>query len=261
MATWTAFPQLGDFRHDAASVARDWALLHAGDAEPLPAHTAVLDAWVLFHNGQFQQAHEAGLAAGAPGVAVANKAACVYANYLEKKEKVRLELLLDAARRAEQQATTEPGDWNAWYWHAYALGRYSQGISVAMALAQGLGGRVKAALERTIYLQPQHADAHVALGAFHAEVIDKVGTLIGGMTYGARKDAGLALFQKALQLNARSPMALVEYARGLVMLEGDEKLREAQRLCAQAAALQPLDAKERLDVDLAQARTLGVSAA
>lgn len=253
MPKWTAFPQLGDFRHDAASVTRAWARLHAGDTEPLPTDAAVLEAWVLFHNGEFQKAHDAGLAAGGAGVTVANKAACIYANYLEKKEKPRHELLLEAARRAELQAAAEPQNWNAWYWQAYALGRYSQGISVAKALAQGLGGKVKEALERTILLQPRHADAHVALAAFHAEVIDKVGTLIGGMTYGAKKEAGLALFQKALQLNPHSPMALIEYGNGLVMLEGDRKWPEATRLFAQAAGLQPLDAKERLDVDLARA--------
>jgi len=35
MAKWTAFPHdLFDF--DAASVKKQWARLHAGDAEPLP---------------------------------------------------------------------------------------------------------------------------------------------------------------------------------------------------------------------------------
>jgi tetratricopeptide (TPR) repeat protein len=252
MAQWTAFPHLGTYQHDAASVRREWTRLHAGDAEPLPTHAEVLRAWILFHNGEFQQAHEAGLRAGSAGITVANKAACIYANYLEKKEKARLELLLQAAGRAEQQAQAEPANPNAWYWQAYALGRYSQGISVAMALAQGLGGKVKDALERTIALQPRHADAHVALGAFHSEVIDKVGSLIGGMTYGAKKETGLAMFQAALQIHPRSPIALIEYANGLVMLEGEKKMRDASRLYAQAAALQPIDAMEQLDVDLAR---------
>jgi tetratricopeptide (TPR) repeat protein len=253
MANWTAFPQLGEFRHDAASVAREWARLHAGDAEPLPARPEVLQAWVLFHSGVFRQAVDAGLAAAGPGITAANKAACIYANYLEKKEKNRLDLFLEAAHRAEEQAAEDPAYPNAWYWQAYALGRYSQGISVAKALAQGLGGKVKEALERTIALQPRHADAHVALGAFHAEVIDKVGSLIGGMTYGAKKDTGLAMFEQALKLHPHSPIGLIEYANGLVMLEGEKKLREATRLYQQAAALQPLDAMERLDVELARA--------
>ena len=253
MAKWTAFPQLGDFRHDAAGVARAWTRLHAGDAEPLPSDPRVLEAWVLFHNGEFQRAADAGLAAGGAGITVANKATCIYANYLEKKEKVRLDLFLEAAQRAELQAAAEPGNANAWYWQGYALGRYSQGISVAKALAQGLGGKVKEALERAIGLQPRHADAHIALGAFHAEVIDKVGALIGGMTYGAKKDVGLKMFRHALKLHPQSPIALIEYANGLVMLEGEQKMQDATQLYEQAASLQPLDAMERLDVELARA--------
>jgi tetratricopeptide (TPR) repeat protein len=259
MAQWTAFPQPGEYRHDAASVTREWPRLHAGDAEPLPGQPEVLRAWVLFHNGEFQQAAEAGVAAGGGGITAANKATCIYANYLETKEKARLDLFLEAAQRAEAQVAAEPANANAWYWKAYALGRYSQAISVAKALAQGLGGRVKEALERTIALQPKHADAHVALGAFHAEVIDKVGTLIGGMTYGAKKDVGLKMFQEALRLNPRSPIALIEYANGMVLMEGDRKTPEATRLYEQAAALEPLDAKEWLDVDLARGRTGSVT--
>ena len=96
-----------------------------------------------------------------------------------------------------------------------------------------------------------HADAHIALGAYHAEVIDKVGALIGGMTYGARKDIGLQMYRKGLALNPDSAMARLEYACGLVMLEGDPNNPEATRLYQQAAAVEPLDAKERLDHDLA----------
>ncbi|MDB5894733.1 MAG: hypothetical protein JWQ88_2264 [Rhodoferax sp.] len=252
MAKWTAFPHLGEYRYDAHAVARDWDRLHAGDAEPLPTDAAVLQAWVLFHNGEFQRAAEAGLQAGGAGLTVANKAACIYANYLEKREKTRLDLFLEAAQRAESLAAAEPQNANAWYWQAYALGRYSQGISVAKALAQGLGGKVKDALERTIQLQPRHADAHIALGAFHAEVIDKVGTLIGGMTYGAKKEVGLKMFEQALRIHPTSPIALIEYANGLVMLEGERKMPQATRLYEQAAALQALDAMERLDVELAR---------
>ena len=252
MAKWTAFPHAGDYAFDAASVRKHWARLHAGDAEPLPADAAVLQAWVLFHNGEFQKAAEAGLQAGGGGITVANKATCIYANYLEKKEKARLDLLMEAAQRAQAQAAAEPANPNAWYLQAYALGRYSQGISVAKALAQGLGSKVKEALEKAIKLQPRHADAHIALAAFHAEVIDKVGSLIGGMTYGAKKEEGLKLFQEGLRLNPGSAIAMIEYANGMLMLDGDRRMKEATRLYEQAAAVQPMDAMERLDVELAR---------
>lgn len=257
MAAWTAFPHLGDYPFDEARVRAQWLRLHAGDAEPLPDSQAVLQAWALFHGGQFQQAAEAGLQAGGAGLAVANKATCVYANYLEKKEKQRLELFQQVAERAERRARDAPEDASAHYWQAYALGRYSQGISVAKALAQGLGSKIKSALEHAIALAPRHADAHIALASFHAEVIDKVGPLIGGMTYGAKKEVGLRLYAQALALNPRSAIAMVEYANGLLMLDGEQRMADATRLYEQAAACVPEDAKERLDVELAQAELAG----
>jgi tetratricopeptide (TPR) repeat protein len=252
MANWTVFPYAGDYLFNAASVKEHWARLHAGDAEPLPVDAQVLRAWAFFHSGEFQKAMDMGLKIGGAGLTVANKSACVYATYLEKKEKARLDLYLEVAQRAGAQALEDPQNVNAHYWHAYALGRYSQGISVAKALAQGLGSRVKGSLENVIKLEPKHADAHIALGAFHAEVIDKVGALIGGMTYGARKDTGLALFQQALKLNFESAIGMIEYANAMLMLEGDKMMKEATRLYQQAAAARPIDAMERLDVEMAR---------
>ena len=81
-------------------------------------------------------------------------------------------------------------------------GRYSQGISGGEGAGRGAGWQDQNCLQRAIALQPAHTDAHIALGTWHAEVIDKVGALVGGLTYGAKKDASVASFEKAsLQLN------------------------------------------------------------
>lgn len=253
MAKWIAFPyDAAEYRYDAAALKKHWARLHAGDAEPWPKDEAVLAAWALFHAGEFQKAFDAGLKAGGAGITVANKAQCIYANYLEKSEKTKLAMFLEASERAEAQQGAEPKNPNAHYWQAYALGRYSQGISVAKALAQGLGGKVKAALETTIALAPKHADAHIALGSFHAEVIDKVGKLLG-RTQGADAGTGLKMYVQALKLNPTSAIAMIEYANGLVMLEGEKKMAEAEKLYADAAASTAMDAMERLDVEMAKA--------
>ena len=257
MARWAAFPYDADaYRYDVAALRRRWRRLHAGDAEPMPADPQVIAAWQLFHAGEFQNATEAGLAAHASGASgamtVANKAQAIYATYLEGSEAAKLALLLEVARRAERAARDRPNDANAWYCLAYGLGRYSQGISIAQALALGIGVRVKHALETTIRLAPRHADAHIALGTFHAEVIDKVGALLGG-TQGASKAAGLAHYETALKLNPRSAIAMIEYANGLVMLEGKKRMAKATRFYEDAAACKPLDAAERLDVEMAKA--------
>ena len=246
MDAWTPFPWAVTPRFDSNQLQRQWSRLHMGDAEPWPEREDVLAAWVLFHNGEFQRAAVEGLALGDAGMHVANKATCIYANYLEPREHARQQLLLQAATRAEALQKREPDNAGAWYWQAYALARYSQCISVAKALSQGLGGKIRLALETTIALAPRHADAHLALAGYHAEVIDKVGALVGGMTHGASKDAGLALYQKALALNPDSAITLSEYANGLIMLDGHKRMDEARHLQDRAAAVQSLDAMEQL---------------
>jgi hypothetical protein len=253
VAKWTSFPyDNAPYVYDAAALKKNWSRLHAGDAEPVPKDDKVLAAWSLYHAGEFHKAVEAGLKAGGAGITAANKAQAIYANYLEKSEKAKLTLFMEVVERAEAQVAAEPNNPNAHYLLAYALGRYSQGISVAKALAQGYGGKVKHALETAIKLQPKHADARIALGAFHAEVIDKVGKLLG-KTQGADAATGLAMYKEALKLNPSSAIARVEYANGLVMLEGDKRMKEAEKLYAEAAACEPMDAMERLDVEMAKA--------
>jgi tetratricopeptide (TPR) repeat protein len=251
---WSTFPYADKkYAHTAASLKKAWSRLHHGDLEPYPKDAAVVDAWIAFHAGDFERAAKAGLAAGGAGVTAANKATAIYANYLEDSEKKKLALFEEVAARAEKQQAAEPGNANAFYWQAYALGRYAQGISIGKALAQGIGGKVKDALETTLELAPKHADAHIALASYHAEVIDKVGSMIGGLTYGAKKDTALKLYEAALKLAPHSAIARIEYANGLVLLEGKKSLARAEKLYAEAAGCEPLDAMERLDVEMARA--------
>lgn len=255
-ARWTPCRHSGPHLQ-AHTLRQHWARLHRGDAEPLPSEPQLLDGWLLFHNGDFEAAAEHGLRLGSGGLTLANKAACIHASYVEAHEPARLQRWLDAAARARQQQIDTPNNPNAWYWQAYAVGRYSQGISVTKALAQGLGGQVREALNRTLALAPSHADAHLAMGNFHAEIIDKVGELIGGLTYGARKDLGLAHFARALALNPDSAITLAEVAQGWVLLEGQAAMDRATNLLEQAAAFDPLDAMERLYVESARMALLG----
>ena len=250
---WTKFPHAdAAFNYTAASLKKAWPRLHAGDAEPFPKDAALVDAWIAFHAGEFEKAAKLGLAQGIPGYSVANKATAIYANYLEKSEAKQLAFYQEVAARCEEQQAATPKDAAGFYWHAYALGRYAQGISIVKALSQGIGNKVKASLDATIKLSPKHADAHIGLGAYQAEIIDKVGAMIGGLTYGAKKDEGLKMFQKALELNPDSAIARVEYANAMVMLDGKKKMAQAVALYEEAAAFEARDAMERLDMEMAR---------
>ena len=250
---WTKFPHSDDgYVYTAASLKKAWPRRHAGDGEPIPKDPARVEAWLAFHAGEFEKAAKLGLAQDMAGYSVANKATSIYANYLEKNEAKKLKLFEEVAARCEEQQAAQPKEAAGYYWHAYALGRYAQGISIVKALAEGIGNKVKASLDMTIKLAPKHADAHIGLGTYHAEIIDKVGSMLGGLTYGAKKDEGIKCFKKALELNPNSVIARVEYANGLVMLEGKKKMNDAVALYEEAAAFEPMDAMERLDVEMAK---------
>ena len=250
---WTKFPHLEKaYVYDSAGLKKHWDRLHRGDREPFPKNAEVQSAWRHFHAGEFEQAVEAGIAAGGPGLNAAAKAQAIYANYLEKNEKTKLALFEEAAALADTRRKEAPKDANAHYLYAYALGRYSQGISVAKALAQGFGGKIKDALTTALKLSPSHADAHTAFGAYQAEVIAKVGGLVAGMTYGAKRDSALEHYEKAIKLNPESAIARIEYGNGLILLGGKAKLDEATKLYEQAAKCKAVDAMERLDVELAR---------
>jgi len=281
--TWAAFPYPQEsFQYTGAALKKHWDRLHHGDREPYPSaqrlsklakgnralvdsipdfdgdfaalSERVLEAWRLYHRGDFHGAAELGAGLGVPGYAAANKAIAMYAHYLEQGKQAKLELFQDIAARADEARGILPDDPNSHYLFANALGRYSQGISVLEALAQGLGGKVKEALDRTLALQPEHAEAHAALGTYHAEVVSKVGGMLAGLTYGASKDQAVKHFERALALHPQSAIVRIEYANGLLLLFGDRRLDDATRLYVEASKLEPCDAMEKLDVELAKSR-------
>jgi hypothetical protein len=214
-----------DYAGDALK--KSWERLHRGDREPFPADAKLQAAWRAFHRGDFGEAMAQGAKLGALGSLPASKAAAVAATYLEDDDKRAAHLLAEAAKRAGKAARELPGHANAWYLLAFVLGRYAQRVSVVKALAEGVGSKVKSALDRTLELEHGHADAHIALGLYHAEIIDKVGAIAGRLTYGADSGAAVKHFERALKLNPGSAVAHMEYANGILMLHGEKKHKQA----------------------------------
>ncbi len=249
MAKWTKAPiETKNITYTGDALKKNWDALHKGDNEPFPKDVALQNAWRAFHAGDFAAAAELG-----KGAAVALKATAIYANHVEKKDAVKIKLYQEAMAAAEKLAKAEPKNANAFYQYAYAAGRYAQSISVMKALKEGYGGKIKLALDTAIKLDAKHADAHTALGAYHAEIIDKIGALVGKLTYGADKGAAVDHYEKAVKLNPFSPVAHIEYANGLLMIFKDKEIAKATKLYEKAAGMKGRDAMELLDIEAAKA--------
>jgi len=271
---WATFPHAGkayDFSGD--KLAKAWAKLHAGDQEPFPDEATVAawlkahpkagkeagrlagglqDAWRAFHHGDFKAAFDAGEALGPVGASVATKAIGIHATYLVDREAEQLKRYELAAKLAEGAVKALPGEANSHYRLAFALGRYSQGISIAKALKQGIAGKVRDALDTALELAPRHAEAHTALALYHAEIINKIGAMIGGLTYGAKASEAESHIKTALKLTPDSPIAHIEYGNVLMLLHGDKQEDAAAAAYEKAAKLKPADAMEALDAAYAR---------
>ncbi len=280
MARWNKFPHdNAAFAYKGGKLLDAWPQLHGGDRVEFPdadwvAETLeqapdaapesfdgdaqalaenIQEAWRCYHRGDFQKAVELSDKCGLIAHAAANKATGIYATYLETDETAAQACFLAAVERAEAAMEILPDDPNSYYFHAFNLGRYSQSISIVKALSQGMGGKIQASLETAIKLQPLHADANIALGAYYAEVIDKVGKMLGKMTYGASPGKSVKHFERALELDPGAPIAHIECGNGLYLLFGDDKLDEWTELYAKAVEIEPVDAMAKLDIEAALA--------
>ncbi len=276
---WAPFPHdAAAFDYPGEALRKAWPKLHAGDAEPFPdarraaallkqagkaapkgadADTvaqSLQDAWRAFHRGDFRTAFELGEKLGPLGASVAVKALGIHATHLVEDGAERLKRFQRAAGLAEAAIEVLPEEANSHYRYAFALGRYSQGLSIVKALKDGIAGKVRKALDAALELAPKHAEAHLAMAVYHAEVIDKVGAMIGGLTYGAKAAEAEKHVATALKLTPDSPIAHIEHGNVLLLLYGDKREDDAAAAYETAARCKPRDAMEALDAAYARSQ-------
>ena len=273
---WAAFPHPDKaFDYEGARLAKAWPALHAGDQEPFPdeKHVDALlkkspklgkdaamlaadlqDAWRAFHRGDFEAAYDAGVTLKAPGASVAIKAGGIHATYLVTSDAEKTARYESLVKLADEAIAALPDEANSHYRRAFAIGRLSQTISIGKALAQGLAGKVRESLDATLELAPRHAEAHTALGVYHAEIVAKVGGMLAKLTYGANAADAEKHLKQALKLTPDSPIAWIEYGNALMLLSGERREDDVAEAYDKAARLKPRDAMEALDAAWAKAQ-------
>lgn len=273
---WASFPHPDKaFDYAGPKLAKAWPKLHAGDQEPFPDEKRIAsllgknpklgknapaiaadlqDAWRAFHRGDFEIAHDAGVALKALGASVAVKAGGIHATYLVDDAATKTKRYESLAALAQAAIDALPDEANSHYRYAFSLGRLSQTISIGKALTQGLAGKVRAALDATLGIAPKHAEAHTALGVYHAEIVAKVGGMLAKLTYGANAADAEKHLRQALKLTPDSPIAWIEYGNALMLLHGDTREDDVAQAYDRAAKLAPHDAMEALDAAWAKAQ-------
>ncbi|HET6907087.1 MAG TPA: hypothetical protein VFH52_09085 [Rhodanobacteraceae bacterium] len=276
---WTPFPHPDpafDFSGDRLREA--WPRLHAGDREPFPdaADVAELlaaearlgdavpgtdagkiavelqDAWRAFHRGEFREAFERGMRIGPLGHAVAITADGVQAYFLEARDSEKITRYQALAERASDALDLLPLRAGSHYRYAWALGMLARILPAMQVLADGIGSKLHAALDAALELDADHPEAHTALGLYFAEAAHKLGATLAKMTLRVDSSAAETHLRTAIRLTPEAPNAWIGLGIGLGLLDAQAHAGDRKAALARAAGMQPLDARQALEIAYAK---------
>ena len=207
---------------------------------------ALAEADAAFDAGRFLEAAQQAASTGsADGLMLAAKALRVHGSYLAapEEQKGHFEQAMQHAQAAIELAPDDP--WTH-VESSSAIGRYAQTIGIGEALTGGYGGKMRDALHRALELDPDNAVAQLALGSWHANVVDRTGALVARMTFGATRKKAMEHLERALALAPNDKAVLLETGTALLVLDADKHRERALELLEAAAATPPTNAYETL---------------
>ncbi len=265
---WSLMPEkypIFDYSRD--KLRRHWDDLHLRDGLPWPDERFVIrqsgpgvpedpaeaarrlqDGWRHFHEGRFVRAYGIGESVGPAGGFLSSQSFLAIILHRVDDKDVQAEWLRDLAARMEHRLDRDFMETTYWEKAGLALvyGEYSRRISALQARREGIPERILELVDAALEENPRLPSALAVLGAYHAEIVNRVGGFLGRVTYGASRDEAERYFEKALAVDPGLIQVRVEYARALLVLHGDDRAEDAMAQLEKAIAAEPLDALDLL---------------
>jgi len=243
------WPEMYDFtQNHLQTVARshpDLASLADGElSQSFDAYARELRrAWALLFNGQFREARDLGLALGPAGYFPGLYAQALQATLIETDEDTRRQLLEEVITLTEDIMPMAPDHPMIRFGNAYGKARILENMSASEAMGAGYTSEVIDTLEALLEDDPDNIYAVILFGGVQSGIIEKAGSLIARLTYGAKESSMEDLFNKAMQLSPDYPGVYFEYARA--KLKVDEE-KEALALLKKTQGMNAISAEEAL---------------
>ena len=217
-----------------------------------PAGGQTIDAALAaYAEGRFVEAAELGESlATSDGYALAAKSLAIHGFHIAADDE-RPEFFARAVRAADEAIRLDPGNPEAHFESAHAVGREAQIVGVMEALSRGYARRIREATEEAIRLDPEMGEAHLTLASWHAEIVNRMGRVIAGMTYRASRRDALEHYERALELAPDEIEVYMEYANGLLLLNRNRGRAQARELLSRGIGIAPRDAYTRILHELA----------
>ena len=208
-------------------------------------HAKTIDeARTAYAQGRFAEAARIGEGLGtSQGFALSAESLSVHANYIAKKSEKK-KLLERAVTLARKAVTSDPGNADAHLQLARAIGRRAETVGVFEAA--GEAEKIRESTENALRINPKLVAAHLSLGRWHSELVGAMGSFMARTVYGARKEDGIASFERALALAPNAKAVSLQYALGLIALDDYQYREKARNLLMRSIGLPAKDVYERI---------------
>lgn len=216
------------------------ALKEAAKGNVEPYIDAMLDVWALHFSGKFEQSYQQGLALGPLGALPAIHSKLMYAVLMVKDKEEKLRLLKEAQTFIETYYELAPTHPYVMFGRAYNRARILELLSNTQAIASGYLSQTREQLIEMSADYPDRPIYEVMLGGLYAGIVERVGSFIGTLTYGANEGRALKAFERAIATGNTLPVIFNEYAIALARMDSDEhheKIIQMLKRCVNAEAL------------------------
>ena len=191
------------------------------------------DAELAFTEGRFVEAADIAEALEtSAGYALAAKSLAVYGHYVATGEDERDEVIDRAIRMGEEAVRADSTNAEAHFQSAHAVGRYAQTVGTMTALREGLGGKVRDLLEAALAINPDFAEAHLALAGWHADVA--AAGRVARWMYGGNREEAIAHYERTMELEPNHKVVLHGYGTRLPYLDEEQGVERAREMLSRA---------------------------
>lgn len=233
-----------------------------GDYEKLSRD--IINVWILFYRGDFQQARRESRRLGAGGAIPGLFAQIIYAIYLADTQKTKHALLQEVVNEtakyngavkkmkgkpkyARDYAIIQLGT-------AYATARIAEEAPIPVVLQRGYIGDIKGASDEILATEPNHPLGLAFRAGVDAGIMRRVGKHTGRVTYGAKQSVATEFFERAIAKVDDLAIIRYEYGNAIIYTSKKRGLDAALVEIEKASKMRPYFAMEALDAMYASKR-------
>ena len=221
------------------------AAIHQTNYEPLAQD--LQQVWRLHFAGKFREAYELGMTLGPFGQIPAVYSRLIHATLLVDDKNDKLAEFDAAAGQSNEGLTLAPDYDFAKFGLVYARVRTLELLDTGEARSSGYIPFAQDELEALHKRHPHQAIYPATQGGLEAGIVERVGSFLGSITYGATESGSIEHFDNAMASESTMPVIYYEYAVALGRLDEKEYRRKIRKLAETCTYLPVYTAEEALN--------------